>query len=382
MSPELLLALLLSAGEATLPLEDLLKLHRALDATGDAAADVPAVAATLQSADLEARLLDSGAEVSVSFRVAVIAGEAWTRLTLLELAPALHVTELPQVENAVLARDGAELVLLTRHAGSYTFTVRLFIDATRSERGRRVSLAVGRAAAARLRVRYDEKALSLSTAGMRDADAVLVFPSGGRFDVAWRLAGTVLAAPARVERPPVESVVESAHVSLVATLDGHATTRVLYELRLEGSKRIGFALPAGAELAKVFVNGVAVPAAVRDSAVELDVTPRRAGDELGQVELVLHERRAGYLLSGHLSYAFPAATWRTNEVWVTLHLPDVFNYTWTGGSLAAVGAAPDTAFTHAIPTPGKTVHARQLLVHEAPTLRLSYDVSLEGSYFH
>jgi hypothetical protein len=71
--------------------------------------------------------------------------------------------------------------------------------------------------------------------------------------------------------------------------------------------------------------------------------------------------------------------------WVQVPLfvrsPDVFNYTRKGGSLGLGETRTPPSFAHSIPTPGKTVQARQQLVTQSPHLTLQYTVDLEGKYY-
>ncbi len=56
---------------------------------------------------------------------------------------------------------------------------------------------------------------------------------------------------------------------------------------------------------------------------------------------------------------------RANELFFDLHLPEVFNYTWTGGSPSPVERSPEMAFTYQIPRPGKKLSFHQFLISKS-----------------
>jgi len=178
-------------------------------------------------------------------------------------------------------------------------------------------------------------------------------------------------------------VISAAHASVVTTLEGKAIVRLRYELRFEGTRPIVFQVPEGYAAERVYLNGVAQQVKRNDAGVVVDAAPGRAGDRTGVVELVLEADRGGFNLSGDLFFELPRASWPTNELYVWLDLPEVFNYTWTGGSLSRLeGEAPDVDFTYQIPTPGKRLEFHQFLISKSsPTLRVGYAIDLTGSYF-
>jgi hypothetical protein len=168
---------------------------------------------------------------------------------------------------------------------------------------------------------------------------------------------------------------------VVSTLEGRRIARLLYELRFEGARTIAFTIPPRQNVEKVFVNGASVPFRMNERTVNLPVTPARAGDESARVELTLIEEQGGYALSGRLDYAFPAASWNINDLYVTLSLPQVYNYQWEGGSLAPAESTPDAEYTQRIPTPGKRIRLHQQLLSSAASARIAYTVDLSGSYY-
>ena len=83
-----------------------------------------------------------------------------------------------------------------------------------------------------------------------------------------------------------------------------------------------------------------------------------AGEEGGTLELVFVSPDNESFLSGELALPLPMALWRINELFVSTHLPGVFDYAWTGGSLSP---APGVEFSYDIPTPGKRAGFHQFL---------------------
>jgi len=368
-------------GTATMSLEKALQLYQENESARTPAAAPPPVAASLQRVEARARLLEAGVELSTSFTVTVLASGSWSRVPLLALDADTHVTALPVCEGCRVVRDGDELVFLGHEAATREFEVRLWKDARREGRSRLVTIATSPAAAATLHVRYDEGLMRIeSPNAFAEADGAVLYGRDGRFALRWRLLAPVALA-ATSTRAPVDPVIATAHASLVSTLEGRRTVRMLYELRLTGEQRLACTLPEHARLTKVFINQNSVTVTPQGRRLELVVGPARAGDEGARVELVYEEPQAGYLLSGTLAYEFPTPSWRTNQLWVTLHLPDVFTYAWSGGSLAPGADAPSPSFSLELPTPGRVVVAKQQLVASAPELRLAYAVDLANHYF-
>ena len=188
--------------------------------------------------------------------------------------------------------------------------------------------------------------------------------------------------PQAAARPIIEPVIPRVIGSVVSTLEGRRITRLKYELRFEGTKPLEFTLPQGQSLKRVYLNGSAVPFETEAGHLKLEVTPTRTGDAAGNLELVLSELTGSYHLSGRHRYRLPAASWTVNELQLELHLPQVFNYTWRGGSLAPSESRQLPRFTYAIPTPGKHLAYRQsLIMSSTPDVVVDYTVDLSGQYF-
>jgi hypothetical protein len=367
------------APSATLPLEEVLRLYRASEAK-DSDDEPPPLRATVGKLEMSGRLLDGAIEIAAQVEVTVL-GDGWTTVPLFEKDARTSVARLPSVDGASFAVVGGQLAMVTAKAGTYRFEVALRKAAVARGPRQRVEIACGGAALALLRLRFDDNLFRLE-GGVPDGDGVVLYPQDGRFAIEWERLGPARArAEERPRRPPVESVVSAAHASIVATLDGRTLTRLLYQLRLEGAQSIEIALAEGQTLERAFVNGAAVPLAPRGRALRVEVAPARAGDESARLELVLGEKPGGWFLSGQRDYALPSLSWGVNELWVTLSLPQVFNYKWAGGSLAPADKAPEVEWSHAIPTPGKAVTLHQQLVAGGATARIAYTVDLSDSYY-
>jgi hypothetical protein len=84
-----------------------------------------------------------------------------------------------------------------------------------------------------------------------------------------------------------------------------------------------------------------------------------------------------------MHFDLPAVSWPTHELFFTVNLPGVFDYTWAGGSLAPSDEAPKARYSYRVPLPGEPLHFHQYLIDQsAPDLDLDYEVDLDGSYFH
>ena len=124
-----------------------------------------------------------------------------------------------------------------------------------------------------------------------------------------------------------------------------------------------------------------MPFIVKDKVVTLLVTPLRVGDEIANLELLIREKQNAYHLSGELNFDFPKVSWGVNNLYVRLHLPQVFNYAWTGGTLAPDAHHQSTHYNYEIPTPGKLLELHQQLISSDTNVRLDYTVDLTERYF-
>ncbi|MCP4002878.1 MAG: hypothetical protein GY725_01655 [bacterium] len=367
---------------ATVPVEELLRLYRLEEDSRKRADAAPLVASTIHRIDMLGRLLDDGIDVSARFEIAVLPTDKWERLPLLRLGASTEVSRLPSVANAAFATEGDTLYFLTKKAGTHEFKIQLFERAERENARRKASLDPGAAIVATLGLEYDEDLFRLESEAVDDKGRRRILRKPGGFSVAWQARQTP-KAKTLAARPAVESTIPHAYASMVSTLEGRRITRIKYRLRFAGRKSISFELPEQQELAHTFLNGVAIPAKAQGRDLTIDVAPTRAGDQTAQLELVLvSETDIGFHLSGALSFELPSVSWPTNELWLQTHLPGVFDYEWSGGSLAPASKPPSVSFTHKVPEPGRTLSFHQYLVSSgAPHMMLDYEVNLDGHYF-
>ena len=373
---------------ATMPLEQVLSLHQQLDDARKPADAPPPVQATIDRLELTGRLYDGGVDLSADVTVRVLASGEWVSVELLQMDADTSVAALPELsDGSILARDG-RLSFLTRTAGSYRFTLALRKRARAQGLQRSIQLQVGSATLAVLKVVLDEDLFRLDAAdAVRTSDGVQLYPREGRFALRWERRAEVApeAALDAGRRPPVEPIVPTAQASLVSTLEGQQILRLRYALRFEGSRPIEVTVPEELHLDKVLLNGALQPFELQGQRLSLQLTPARAGDQAGVLELVLTRARASFNLSGDLRLRLPTVSWPVHELLVRLHLPEVFNYAWAGGSLSPLPEGVDLPamhFSQELPEPGKVLAFRQVLVGAAaPDLRVGYTIDLEGQYF-
>lgn len=373
-----------ATSSASLPLEEVLRLYREIDQSRKLEAPPP-VAASITRLRATGRLRRDAVDLQARFDISVLEDGSWVKLPLVEMEPGTSLSQLPSLPSgATVAVEGQTVFFVTRKQGVYQLELGLMRLAQGDGRKRKATLAFGPAALATLDLELDENLFRLTSPGaMQEAKGFRLYPRGGRFEVSWEQLGAAdRSAPEKRQRPPIDPVIPTAHGSLVSTLEGKAILRARYELRFEGRRQVTFNLPQGLELEKVFLNGARIPFEVAGSVVEIAVEPARAGDPGGTVELVAKTARKEYLLSGDLAFAFPSPSWTVNELFLDLHLPEVFTYSWSGGSLSPVTSAPQVTFAYQIPSPGKRLSFHQYLVTgSTPAVRLKYDIDLEGQYF-
>ncbi len=368
---------------ATLPLDEVLRLHREID---DAQREVEAAApipASIQKLEFEGRLLDGAVELDARVKIAVLTDDEWVRVPLFHTHAATQITSLPNLTDAVFDLRDGRLSFLTRKKGTYHFTVSLRQPARAVDDGREVLLRHGEAALASCRLAFDERLFAVDSAvARRDSEGVLLVPVEGGYDIAWRRLAAAETAPVDLPPPAVESVIPVVHGSVVSTLEGQRIVRLLYQLRFQGRKELAFELGEGQAVRHAYVNGVSVSFENEAQALTLPVVPSREGGDAGTVELVIAAPQPGYHLAGRLGFELPAVSWPTHELFLDLHLPQVFNYEWTGGSLSPIAHTPGADYSYSLPLPGKKVSVHQVLISRSkPGVTLSYAVDLEGHYF-
>lgn len=372
------------AGSATLSLEEVLKLYRERARAPDPEADRPPIDAVVQRLDLEGRILEDALTVRAAVRVEVLSDERWVSVPLLAVDDKTLLDDVPSIDGAALAVVDGALHLVSRRKGRFEFEVGLSSQASGEGPLRSASIGFPGATLARCRLGYDPALFELDgKSGDVQGDVVNVKPRGNRFEVKWRHRAAQLrpGTPAQAA-PEAEPVIPTAHASVVSTLEGEHILRVAYRLRFTGRKPIAFELPDGHTLIRAYLNGRPVTVDGERRELAFDVFAARAGQAGGEVELVLAASDRGYLLSGRLPLELPRPSWRTNELYLSAHLPAVFDYAWTSGTLSPVDRSPEVSYVYEIPTPGKRLHFRQFLVHRStPALTLEYAVSLDGHYF-
>ncbi len=366
---------------ATMPLYELLRLRESAEPQ-KAAAPKPPIAASIDEVAISGRLLAEAFQGTAQVKVSVL-GEGWVRVPLLRLDAQTHLQSAAAGEGSVVAAEGDLLTLITSGPGQRTVELSLTKDAVREGARRTLELPVERSAVAVLRARFDPDLVRLPALATTSGDELLAYPERGSFRLSWELRAVSPqpVAQAQSTRPPVEPVITAAHASVICTLDGLELTRLLYELRLQGPQVLELTIPKGVQVRKAYLNGSAVAFDVKGASLRFPVAPRSAGEDTARLELGLAGERREFHLSGTLALALPSAGWRINQLLVTVHLPHVFNYVWSGGSVAPAEVAPEPEFQQAMPTPGKVLGFRQELITAAPDLRLEYAVDLDKRYF-
>jgi hypothetical protein len=199
--------------------------------------------------------------------------------------------------------------------------------------------------------------------------------------IGWRTAVAPKVAR-QVVRPPLEPSIPEAHATWVSTLEGKASLRVRYALRLDREQPLELTLPEGHHLERVLLDSTPLVPEEKEGRLLVKVAPTRVGETEATLEVVLTRDLGVFHLSGRLKLALPRVSWPVATLQARAHFPAVFNYRREGGSMepdeAKAEEAPDTS----TPLPGKVLHFRQYLVAaSAPTLELGYSVDISQSYF-
>ncbi len=432
----------LAVGEARLPLERLIELVEEVEKAKQTDAPTPPVAASLQRVQLEGSLLQDALDLSVHVSVVVLEDRGWTRTLLLELGDGAHLGELPEVHGGMLSLEQGKLYLVARKARRYDLDLRLLQRALRKGDRRTAAFRVPEDAPSELRLRFASGLFRLIEEPLRqDAEGALFLPTEGAFEVVWQPLEEEPAAEAEpAPAAAADPTIPHAYASSVSTLEGARITRVAYTLRFAGRRSLQIDLPPGERVQYAYLNGRSVPFevvvqsdadetnasgasrpsglaepratqpdakesnAVDDGAsptsrgpatvaqrvpevpdtvsVVVQVTPERSGGDRATLELVLLRDVPNFLLSGALQVQLPTPAWPVSELVLDVHLPDVFEYTWAGGSLSPTEPGPLGSFVYEIPRPGKRLSFHQYLVRRStPDVTLGYAVDLAGRYF-
>lgn len=366
------------AAMATLPLSEVIQLFRDQEEAKKEPRPAPPLAASLTGLAFEGRLFDDGAALLAKVEISVLESDTWVSVPLFYKSPGMQLIDLPSVPGVDFGIRDDYLHAITKKKGRHRFEIELFERAQSEGLNRNVELTLGDAVQASLIVSHDAGLFRLN----RPSDRPIT-PVAGKLSLAWRRLAAATARAEQAEGPAVEPVIALSHASSVSTLEGKRITRLRYELNFAGAPRIGFQIPAGQRLERVYLNGSAVPLPERSKdSIELDVAAARAGDEGGTLELVLTTQEESFHLSGNLAFEFPSPSWPTNEFYLDVHLPAVFDYAWRGGSLSPVEHSPETQFSHPLPLPGRSLHFHQYLISASkPDVSVDYTVNLDGHYF-
>ena len=367
---------------ATMPLDQVLELYRSEAQLHAQPPSRPPIPAALQRIDLTARLLNDAVSLTARFEGQVLS-EDWVSVPLLRLDANTQLSSLPPLDGAALTVIDEQLTLVTRRPGRFDFSVTFVQHAIKQGRSRRALVGYPTATTATAALSYDKGLFSIDPDVVTPSGDNTVYPRDGVFEFAWlQLDEAQLPAAEQRPAPAIESVIPRAFASVVSTLEGTHIIRVLYRLRFAGRKQLAVSLPPGQRLERGYLNGTSIEVDTDTGELALEVSPSTAGEEGATLELVIVSPNNEYLLSGEISLALPKASWRINELFLTTHLPTVFDYAWVGGSLSPAHKMSDARYSYDIPTPGKRAGFHQFLVHTSqPNLTLSYDVSLDGRYF-
>ncbi len=374
------------ASQATLPLDEILRLYRERDEnTRKEEPPVPPVVSTLDQIRITGRLLDNGAEFQARIKLHVLSDKAWAKVPLFQRNEITHLTELPKVKNGNFIVEEETLYFITNKKGSYEFTVKFIQGADKVDGVWEIRIPYANATLAQCKIDFDRSSFSLhNTFGSEDASGITLLPEDNQFQISW--TRTKASVPEKKKKklvaPQIDSTVRSAHASVVSTLDGTNILRILYKLRFAGQKTIELSIPESQTLDRVYVNGIGSSTRSKDGKILVDITPLRSGDQSGTVELLLRQIGSGYFLSGALNFSLPSISWPTNEIFIDAHLPTVFNYKWTGGSLSPIQGSPSVKYVTDVPLPGKRMSFHQVLVHNSkPDVTIGYAVNLKDHFY-
>jgi hypothetical protein len=367
---------------ATLPLEKVLEMQKMIDAASEEVEVEPPVAATVNRIELSGRLLEGAIEFNAHYDIEVLSNGSWVEVPLLEQDAQTHLLKLPKVADASFAVIDGNLHFISKKRKRYQFDLSILKEASIEGKNRSLRIQLADSSVSICKLTFDEDLFELSnTRVLAKPDGVLVFPTDGAFSIGWVVAEGAVVSEER-EKPEIASVIPAAYASSVSTLEGMRITRLLYQLRFAGRKTIEFEIPEHQKVERAFLNGFAVPVEMVGRQLQIEAAPARAGDESATIELVLTKSEGVFHLAGNIALSLPKTSWPMNEIFLDLHLPDVFNYQWKGGSLSPVKSRAMPAFTYRVPLPGKKMSFHQYLVTtHAPQVGLEYAVDLKDQYF-
>lgn len=366
-------------GMVTLPLPKLLELYGRPDR--EPPSSKPPTQALVVKSQLKGRLTAEAVLVEAHFEVDVLADEGWTEVRLLQLDEHAYLTSEPTVSNATVAPLNGYLSLVTRTPGRYSFDVGFELRPSSAGPERLVQLRFGpQMTPVPLRLEADATAFTLTESALAQGEQVDVYPRGGVLRVGWRTAVAPQVAR-QVVRPPLEPSIPDAQATWVSTLEGRATLRVRYSLRLDREQTLELTPPEGHRVERVLLDARPLSPEEKEGRLQVKVAPTRVGETEALLEVVLTRDLGIFHLSGRLKLALPRVSWPVASLQARAHLPAVFNYRREGGSMEAVDEESATSAADAS-LPGKVLLFRQYLVAaSAPTLELGYSVDISSSYF-
>jgi hypothetical protein len=369
------------SGSVTVPLQELLPLYTQHQRQETPPA--PPTEALVVKSQLKGRLTAEALLVDAHFEVEVLASDRWTQVRLLQLDAETYVTAAPTLDDATVGALNGQLSLVTREPGRYAFDVSLALRPVGTGAERQVQLRFGpHVTPVPLQLEADATAFTLTEPASSEGEESEVYPRQGVLRIGWKTAAAPKVARQVMVRPPLEPSIPEARASWVSTLEGKATVRMRYKLRLDREQELELELPEGHRLERVVLDSTPLPASVKDGRLTLKVAPARFGETEATLEVVLARELGIFHLSGRLKLALPRVSWPVATLRARAHFPAVFNYRREGGSMEQYEAedAPEEGQT--TPLPGKELFFRQYLVAaSAPTLELGYSVDISKSYF-
>ncbi|MBN1206601.1 MAG: hypothetical protein JXB05_17085 [Myxococcaceae bacterium] len=381
LSLSLVVGVMLSAnatpvGSATVPLQELLPLYERRQGA------VPPTEAMVVKSELEGHLTPEALLIEAHFEVEVLSSERWSQVRLLQLGPEVYLTGLPQLEGAAVGALDGQLTFVSQRPGRHAFDVRLTVRPSGPGPERLAELRYGpHVPPVPLRLEADANAFTLLEPQASGAPAQGVYPRQGVLRVRWRTVGSQAVAQ-QPTRPPLEPSITAARASWVSTLEGRATVRMHYALRLEREQELELELPGELRLKQVLLNAVPLVASEKEGRLRVKVAPARLGETEGTLEVVLAQELGAFQLSGRLKLAAPRVAWPVASLHAQVHLPAIFNYRREGGSMELYEGQEEDALSSQAALPGKVLHFRQFLVAaSAPTVELGYSVDISQSYF-
>ncbi|HEX8436977.1 hypothetical protein [Archangium sp.] len=367
------------SGSATIPLQELIPLYAKHQ---EPAPPAPPTDALVVKSQLKGRLTAEALLVEAHFEVEVLASGRWTQVRLLQLDADSYLTHVPTLEGATVGSLDGQLTLVTREPGRYAVDVTLALRPSGSGTERQVQLRFGaHVSPVPLRLEADATAFTLMEPLPTGGEDTEVYPRQGVLRVGWRNAAAPKVAR-QVVRPPLEPSIPEARASWVSTLEGKATVRVRYSLRVDREQELDLELPEGHRLERVLLDAIPLVPSEKEGRLRLKVAPTRFGETEATLEVVLARDLGVFHLSGRLKLALPRVSWPVATLQARAHFPAVFNYRREGGSMEQYEGTETAGLETQTPLPGKVLQFRQYLVAaSAPTLELGYSVDISQSYF-